>query len=190
MSPAPFEKHGPWQIKKKNAIYEDPWLTVQQDDVVRPDGLEGSYSTVRIKPGVCVVAVDSEGIMHLTREFHYAVGRDTVEGVSGGIEEGETPEIAAMRELREELGIIACQLSPLGIVDPLTSALWSPTTLYLAEELVWGEASPEGTEQIECVSYPIATAVEMVMRSQITHGPTCTAILKIYLQICGRVQAQ
>ena len=72
--------------------------------MVRPDGNPGTYSTVRIKPGVCVIAIDNDDILYLTKEFHYAVGRDTIEGVSGGIEDTETAQLAAKRELAEEIG--------------------------------------------------------------------------------------
>lgn len=176
-----YEPHGPWQIVQRNSIYEDPWMHVRMDNVVRPDGLAGTYSTVRIKPGVCVIPVDSNGSVYLTREFHYAVGRDTIEGISGGIETGESSEDAAQRELLEEVGIIAGKLHFIGTVDPLTAALWSPTSLFLATDLQLTTPNPESTEKIERVAMPFGRAVRMVMDSEITHAPTCTAILKIQI---------
>jgi ADP-ribose pyrophosphatase len=170
--------HGPWQIVQCNQIYEDAWMQVQMDHVRRPDGNPGTYSTVRIKPGVCVIPVDSDGTCYLTKEFHYAVGRDTIEGISGGIEEGETPEGAAYRELQEEVGILASQLRPLGVVDPLTSALSSPTALFLATQLQFTQSNPDATEKIERLAFPFSRVVEMVFSSSITHGPSCVAILK------------
>jgi len=170
--------HGPWQILRQNAIYQDPWMEVRMDNVVRPDGNPGTYSTVRIKPGVCVIPVDQDGICYLTKEFHYAVGRDTVEGISGGIEGGETAEYAAARELQEEVGILAGRLVSLGFVDPLTSALHSPTALFLASQLSFTETNMDATEKIERVAMPLIEAMRMVMDSEITHGPSCVAILK------------
>ena len=67
-------KHGPWTINSTEEIYEDPWIKLQRDLVTRPDGNPGTYSTVQLKSGVCVVALDQDGNVHLTREFHYAVG--------------------------------------------------------------------------------------------------------------------
>ncbi len=173
------EKHGPWGIVQRNEIYEDPWMNVRMDNVIRPDGLPGTYSTVRIKPGVCVIPIDANGIVYLTKEFHYAVGRDTIEGISGGIESGEDASLAAARELQEEVGIIADRIHSLGIVDPLTAALNSPTALFMATELRFVPPSPEATEHIERIELPWTEAVRMVLDSEITHGPTCVAILKI-----------
>jgi ADP-ribose pyrophosphatase len=171
--------HGPWQVSKQNAIYQDPWIEVRMDNVVRPDGSPGTFSTVRIKPGVCVIPVDQQGICYLTKEFHYAVGRETIEGISGGIEQGETPEFAAARELQEEVGILADRWISLGTVDPMTSSLHSPTALFLACQLHFTETNMESTEQIERIAMPFAEAMRMVMDSEITHAPSCVAILKI-----------
>ena len=44
--------------------------------------------------------------------------------------------------------------------------------------LTQGEAQPEGTEVIESVQMPLKKAIDMVMRSEITHAPSCEAILR------------
>jgi ADP-ribose pyrophosphatase len=156
-------------------------MSVRMDNVLRPDGNAGTYSTVRIKPGVCVIPVDSDGMCYLTKEFHYAVGRDTIEGISGGIECDENAEQAAHRELHEEVGILAGSLYSLGMVDPLTAALSSPTAIFLATDLSFTKANMEPTECIERVAFPFSEVVEMVIHNRITHGPTCVAILKASL---------
>lgn len=173
--------HGPWKIRESRDVYADPWIRVQRDEVERPDGQNGTYATVHLKSGVCVVALDAQGDVHLTKEFHYAVGRITVEGVSGGIEDGESSDTAARRELEEELGLKAQSWTHLGQVDPFTAAIASTVDLYLARDLEFCEASPEGTELIEHVSMPLWDAVELVRNSEITHAPTCVALMRIAL---------
>ncbi len=180
-----MRSHGPWTIHQTRDVYRDAWIDVTLDAVTRPDGKPGSYTTVRLKSGVCVIALDDRQQVHLTREFHYAVGRITIEGVSGGIEVGESPELAAQRELAEELGLTATSWKRLGQVDPFTSAILSTVDLYLAQDLSDCPAAPEGTEQIEHVVLSLAEAVEMVRQSQITHAPTCVALLHIALDHTG-----
>jgi ADP-ribose pyrophosphatase len=140
---------------------------------------------VEVKPGVTVVALDKDKVVHLTSEFHYAVGRVTLEGVSGGIENGESPLASAQRELIEELGIVARQWTSLGVVDPFTSAVRSPVQLYLAEDLSFEATQMEGTELIERVSMPLAEAIAAVMDCRITHAPTCVALLKVAQRLQG-----
>ncbi len=122
------------------------------------------------------MALDEHNVVHLTSEFHYAVGRVTLEGVSGGIESGESPLQSAQRELLEELGIVAQKWTWLGSVDPFTSAVHSPVQLYLAEGLTFEATQLEGTELIDRVALPLAEAVAAVMDSHITHAPTCVAL--------------
>lgn len=170
--------HGPWQILTRREVYRDPWIEVTRDEVIRPDGAPGSHCIVRMRSGVSVLAVDQHGAVHLTEEFHYAVGRTTIEAVSGGIEDGEDAAHSARRELEEELGITAGTWTDLGVCDPFTSIVVSPTRLFLAQELTFGATAHEGTERIRAVSFPLSVALEMVLDSRITHAPTCILILK------------
>jgi ADP-ribose pyrophosphatase len=173
--------HGPWQIVERHSIYRDPWIAVQKDDVIRPDGKPGTFSVVHLKPGVTLLAVDGQGTAYLTEEFHYGVGRVTIEAVSGGIEEGEDALGTAKRELKEELGIEADEWRDLGSCDPFTSSVVSPTRLYLATQLRLGEQSLEGTEQIRRVAMPLADAVTMALDGRISHAPSALVILKAWV---------
>lgn len=176
-----MRKHGPWIIHQTREVYTDPWIEVIRDEVTRPDGEPGSYATIRIKRGVCVIAMDEACNVHLTKEFHYAVGRTTIEGVSGGIEDDESSLIAAERELAEELGWRAARWTHLGKIDPFTSSVCSTVDLYLAEDLAQCGATPEGTEIIEPVSMPLRDAIALI-GDVITHGPSCVALLMVALQ--------
>jgi ADP-ribose pyrophosphatase len=173
--------HGPWQVLKSNDIYQDAWIDVRQDDVIRPDGKPGTHSVVTIRRGVSALLLDDDGFVYLTEEFHYGVGRTTLEVVSGGIDDGEAPLAGARRETKEELGISAREWAWLGTFDPFTTMIHSPTQLFLGRGLTFGVSTPEGTEKIRCVKTSLEEAVEMVMDSRITHGPSCVVILKARL---------
>lgn len=147
------------------------------DDVIRPDGHPGTHVVAQMKPGVCILPVDERGNCHLTDEFHYGVGRHSLEAVSGGIEPGEDPQTTARRELQEELGISAGRLDYQTTVDPFTTIMVSPTRLYIARDLKFGNASPEGTELIRHVAMPLSEAVCRVESGEISHAPTCVLIL-------------
>ena len=173
-----MKQHGPWQIVESNEKYRDPWVTLTRDEVIRPDGQPGSYVVVNLKPGVCVLALDEADNVYLTREFHYGVGRITVEAVSGGIDAGEDPLVCAKRELQEEVGVHAADWTDLGTTDPFTANVVSPTAMFLAQQLTFGETSLEGTEIIERVKCPFADAIDWAMSGRITHSPSCVTILK------------
>lgn len=170
--------HGPWTIKRSNDVYVDPFIHVRVDQVIRPDGNDGQHVVVLMKPGVCVLAMDKANNVYLTSEFHYGVGRYSLEAVSGGIEPGEDPELTARRELQEEIGLIATDWEHIGSVDPFTTIVVSPTQLYLVSGLSSAPKNPEGTELIETVTMSLDDAIAKIDRGEITHAPTCVLLLQ------------
>jgi 8-oxo-dGTP pyrophosphatase MutT (NUDIX family) len=171
-------KNGPWTIQDSSPKYRNPFIEVVEDRVTRPDGQPGRYATVAMKPGVAILPVDDAGAAYLTRQFRYAIGRESIEVACGGVDEGEGPREAARREAREELGIEASDWLDLGRIDLDTSIVRCPVHLFLARGLSFTEARREGTETMEVLKVPFAEAVRMVADGTITHGPSCVLILK------------
>ncbi|MBW3004859.1 NUDIX hydrolase [Candidatus Woesearchaeota archaeon] len=172
------KKNGPWTIKETIPKYKNPWIEVTEDQVIKPDGKPGIFGVVNMKAGVSVLPIDEEGFVYLTDEFHYAIEKDSIEVVSGAIDDGEKPIDAAKRELEEELGIKAEEWIDLGVVNPFTTVIKSPAYLFLARKLTFTDSNQEGTENIKLVKVKFEEAVKMVLESKITHGPSCVLILK------------
>jgi 8-oxo-dGTP pyrophosphatase MutT (NUDIX family) len=176
-----MQKHGPWVIKNSIEKYKNKWINVTEHEVIRPDGKDGIFGIVEMMPGISILPIDDEGYVYLTKEFRFALGCDSVEVVSGGIAENESPIHAAKKELKEELGIESSEIIELGIVNPFTSVVKSPAYLFLAKNIKIGQGTEvEGTEIISEVKIKFEDAVNMVMEGEITHGPSCVLILKAY----------
>ncbi len=173
-----MKQHGPWEIKSSEVKYKNPWIEVREDNVVRPDGKGGIYGVVNMKDGVSILALDNDGNVYLTEEFQYAIGRPSIEAVSGGVDAGEALLVAAKRELKEETGLEADTWTDLGSVEPFTSVVKSSVQLYLAQNLREGTRHQEGTETIKVKKVSLVEAVKMVLDSQIVHGQSCVLILK------------
>ena len=171
-------KKGPWLVGDTTQKYKNAWLDVCEDQVIQPNGQTGLFATVRIRPGVSVLAIDDDLEVYLTAEYRYALEQESIEVVSGGIDGDETPVDSARRELREELGIEAETFIDLGVVHPLTSMLYSPAQLFVAKKLSFFEPNPDESEIIRLVKMKLSDAVSMVMESKITHAPSCVLILK------------
>lgn len=160
-----------------------------EHQVIRPDGKDGIFGEVRMLNGISILPMDTDDNVYLTKEFKFAVNKESVECVSGGIDDGENPEEAARRELKEELGMEVGELVYLGEVHPFTSVVGSASHIFLANAItLTGDTAWEGTEQITRITVPFAKAVEMVMNGEIFHSQSCTLILKAneYLKKIGR----
>lgn len=174
------KKRGPWTVHQTLCKYHHDLVEVYEDRVTQPDGEPGTYCVVKIKPGVCVFAVDDDGTAYLAKQFRYAVGYDCIEAVAGAMDEGESPADAARRELKEELGITAEHITGLGRVDPLTSMLEAPSHLFLATGLTFGREHQEGSEDIKKVSMPLEEAVQKALDGSIADASSCVLVLRAW----------
>lgn len=171
-------KNGPWSIKSSESKFKNDFIEIIQDEVIRPDGKPGHYATVIMNRGVCILPVDENGNVIMTRQFRYALQKESIEAVAGSANVDETPSESAERELKEELGIKAGELISLGIIDMDTSIVNCPVDLFLARQLEFKTPEQEGTESIKPYKLSLQDAAEQVMNSSITHAPTCIIIMK------------
>jgi 8-oxo-dGTP pyrophosphatase MutT (NUDIX family) len=174
------QKHGPWTIQETSQKYQNSFINVREDQVLQPDGQPGMYATVKMKPGVAILPIDSNGVVYLIRQFRYALGKESLEVVCGAVEEDEPRLEAAQREVQEELGIKAEEWNELGVFDLDTSIVHCPVYLFIAKQLTFTQTNREGTETMETIRIPFDEAVQMVMDNKITHAPSCVLILKAH----------
>ena len=174
------QKHGPWTIQETSQKYQNSFINVREDQVLQPDGQPGMYATVKMKPGVAILPIDSNGVVYLIRQFRYALGKESLEVVCGALEEDEPRLEAAQREVQEELGIKAEEWNELGVFDLDTSIVHCPVYLFIAKQLTFTQTNREGTETMETIRIPFDEAVQMVMDNKITHAPSCVLILKAH----------
>ncbi len=172
------KQHGPWRIEGTRELYHTEFIALREDQVVQPDGKPGVFALATLPEGVAVLPMDETGQVHLTRQFRYALGNESVEVVSGALDEGEAPLAAAQREAKEELGIEAEVWHELGRMDALTSNVYAPVHLFLAQRLTFSSPEREGSEKMDSVRLPFHVALQMVLHSTITHSPSCVLLLK------------
>ena len=173
-----MNQKGPFKQIDSREIYKNKWINLREDKVIRPDGKEGIFGIIEMKGGSSVLAMTDNGLVYLTKEYKYGIGRDSLELMSGGMDMGETPLRAAQRELREELGLEAKEWIDLGFVDPFTTIIKSPNYMFLARGVSEIDWTPDEGEPLEIIKVPFSKAIQMVMESQITHSASCVLILK------------
>jgi ADP-ribose pyrophosphatase len=168
----------PIRLLSSRQVHQGRLVGLRLDTVILPQGTETVYEYVEIRHGSSTLAIADNDDVWLVREWKYALGQPTLEVISGGIEAGETPEDAAHRELREEAGLIAAELIPMGRVDPFTTMLRCANHLFLARGITEVPHQREEGEVMETFRVPLTEAVRMVMEGEITHGSSCVVILK------------
>jgi 8-oxo-dGTP pyrophosphatase MutT (NUDIX family) len=165
-------------------VYENPWLSVREDQVSRADGSRGVYSVVDAPDFALVMPFEDDGF-HLVEQFRYPVGARSWEFPSGSFPAGVTgtvPELAAA-ELREETGFTAARLARVGYLNPANAMSGIGCHVFLATGLTPGEPEREVTEQdMRQEWFPRADLERMMRDGLITDGPTIAAYLLLRLR--------
>jgi ADP-ribose pyrophosphatase len=159
-------------------IFDGRIVKLWEEQVVQRHGTEATYERVEIKSGASVLALDEDFTVTLVREWKYALQRETLEVVSGGMETDEDPVETARRELREEAGLVAAEWIPLGWVDPFTTMLSCRNYLFVARGLTVVPQEHEEGESIRVERMSLAEAVGKVEAGEITHGSSSVLILR------------
>src|SRR5436305_6549554 len=172
------EPSNPWTTLGSRPIYENPWIKVREDQVLRPDGQPGIYGVVEFKNrAVGVLPVEDNGAVWLVGQYRYPLQAYSWEIPEGGSPEGETPEETARRELQEETGLTALNLELLTTAHLSNSVSDETAYIFRASGLTHGPNNPEGAEAIKVRRVTWAEAWAMLRRGEITDSISVIALL-------------
>lgn len=165
----------PDELLQREKVYQGKLIDLRKDTVRLPNGKEAEREVVVHPEVVAMLPVLGDGRIVLVRQYREAVGQILLEIPAGGIDEGETPEQAVRREMKEETGY------DVGSMEHLASFYSSPgfTTekmhLYRLRDLTPGTATEEN-DQIEVVLMPPDGAWDAVSRGEIADAKSILAL--------------
>lgn len=172
------DRSNPWTTLSSRLIYENPWIRLREDQVLRPDGQAGIYGVVQFKNrAVGVLPVDEQGRVWLVGQHRYPLDAYSWEIPEGGCPESETPEATALRELREETGLIAARLELVATAHLSNSVSDEIAYIFRATGLTEGPDDPEGCERIDVRRVEWEEAWSMLRRGEITDSMSVIAML-------------
>ena len=140
----------PWEVLGRRSVYESAWVGVEQWDVRLPDGSRIPDHHVVVYPvdAVGVVALGTDGTVLLVDHYRFMTDSRSWELPAGHVDEGETVEQAARRELLEETGHNAANWQQLGSFYPANGSSTLKFHLWLARDLSAVNSSVDANETL------------------------------------------
>ena len=180
MTPSTGATAPTWETHTVEERYDNPWINVSHRTVTAPTGAPGIYGMVHFKnTAIGVVPIDTQGYTWLVGQARYPLQQYGWEIPEGGAPLGESALAAAQRELREETGIVAKRWTSLLKLHTSNSVTDEVARSFVAQDLSFREAEPDGTEVLQLKRIPLDDAINMAMDGRITDGFAMTSLLKV-----------
>ncbi len=164
-------------VSESVRIYDGRILSVRVDQVEMEDGSYAPREVVEHCPAVSVLPVDGDGNVYLVRQYRHAVGEELIEAPAGLMEAGETPEQAALRELREETGALGT-VTAVGDYYPTPGYCEEVIHLFLAKVESFGDTDPDEDEFLQTVKLPFDEFYQRVYDGRLRDGKTIALALR------------
>lgn len=170
----------PWKTKSTKIVYDNPWIQLEEHQVVNPSGKDGIYGKVLFKnKALGIIPIDEEGNTWLVGQYRYTLDEFSWEiPMGGGPNETDILE-SAKRELKEETGLTAEKWTNLLRIHTSNSVTDEEGYIFLAEKLTEGETEFEETEELHVLKLPLKEAVQKALNGEITDAISIAGLLKV-----------
>ncbi len=172
--------------KKKSSelVFDGRLLKVYNDEIILPDGNCAYREYIRHVGAVCVIPITEDGQVIVEKQYRYPTGDVLLEIPAGKLNyKDEDPEEAIRRELREETGIEAGELIPLGHFYCTPAYSDEKIYMYMARNLTYGIQMLDEDEFLSVDKIPLSDLVRMVMNGEVPDIKTQAAVMKAHYYI-------
>lgn len=169
----------PWQVLERRLVYDSDWIRMHRVDLKYPDGSIGReiHFVDYLYQAAGLVPVGDDGRILLVDHYRFQTDTRGWEIPAGKIEAGESPAEAARRELREETGHVAREVTGLGKFHPSNGSSNQVFHIFAAHGVERiGEI--EDTNEVSGLMWFSKDQVrELISRNEILDGLSLTGLL-------------
>ncbi|MED3660575.1 NUDIX hydrolase [Ureibacillus sp. FSL K6-8385] len=160
-------------------IFKGKVVTLTVDDVILPNGKEAKREIVHHPGAVAIIPITRDGKIVFVEQYRKALERSIVEIPAGKLEPGEDPAVCARRELEEETGYGAGELTYLLSFATSPGFANEIIHLYVAKDLykIEEKRALDEDEFVSIIEATIEEAEEMIENRQIYDAKTAYGVL-------------
>jgi 8-oxo-dGTP pyrophosphatase MutT (NUDIX family) len=168
-----------WLVLRDTSLISERWLSVREQHVRLANGHEiERFHLINGPNWAGVLCLTGEGQVVMVRQYRHGLGGTSLELPAGVIEDAEAPIDAARRELREESGFEAREMTPLLTVSPEPARSTTRAHFFFARraERV-SDLALDHSEDLQVLLVPADDLIELMDQGQIVHAAHIAAIL-------------
>jgi ADP-ribose pyrophosphatase len=165
------------RVTASKRVYEGHIMNVRLDTVELADGRNAQREVVEHAEVVAIVPVDAKGNVVLVRQYRLPAQDVLLEVPAGGVDEGESVDEAAQRELREETGYRASNLERVGGFYVSPGYVTEFIHVFLATDLSEDPLDGDEDEEIEVIRIPLTEALRFIDTGEIKDGKSIIGLL-------------
>ena len=170
-----------WKTHGERQIYTNPWVNLCLVDVQQPDGRRWEYHVVRLRHlAVAAVVNDRQEVLMMWRH-RFITDSWAWELPMGLVEEGETPEEAAAREVLEETGWRPGPIKPLIYAEPANGITDSQHHVFRADGATYEGPPTEKNESDRIEWIPLSEVRGMIDRREIVSSGSLVGLLYLLM---------
>ncbi len=170
----------PWQQIASKLIYDNPWIQVEEHQVINPRGGQGIYGKVHFKnKAIGIIPIDEQQNTWLVGQYRYTLDEYSWEIPMGGGPLDIAIIDSAKRELKEETGFTANNWTEVLRIHTSNSVTDEEGFVFLAEGLSQGETEFDSTEDLAIKKLPFIDSLRMVLAGNITDSLSMAGIFAV-----------
>ncbi|NCP86450.1 MAG: ADP-ribose pyrophosphatase [Anaerolineae bacterium CG_4_9_14_3_um_filter_57_17] len=166
-----------FDLLASETVYKGRAFTIRRDLLRTPSGAETRFDIIEHHGSVILIPLDEAGNLIFVRQYRHAASVDLLELPAGTLEAGEAPADCARRELREETGMNAREITALGSFYLAPGYSTELMHVYLARGLFPDPLEADADEFLQNEIIPAARALEMSLNGDLPDAKTLAALL-------------
>ena len=159
-------------------VYDGRILNLRVDQLMLENGKTAKREIIEHRGAAAIVPVIQGRDVVLVRQYRYAVAAELLEVPAGTMEQGETPEECAVRELEEETGFRCKEIEKILEFFPVPGYSTEKIHVYIAKGLTKSKMNTEDDEQISVEILPMENALEKVRSGEIHDAKSICALFR------------
>lgn len=167
----------PFELLRSEVLFRGRAFKIRRDYLKTPDGRETKFDIVEHGGSVIIIPMDNEGNLLFVRQYRHAAGMDLLELPAGTRDNNEPFEECAAREIREETGMEAGTLTPVGSFYLAPGYSTEYMGVFLATDLKHNPLEADDDEFLSVEKIPVQQALEMAERGEMPDAKSLAALL-------------